>query len=146
MPVFARTVCHLYRFAFCIPMKTFLNAALLSLALSAPPAWAEAETAPEEEMLSARELLAGCEEAAFPGKPNRYCMQYVFGLVQTVLALQQLEQSPPLFCINPQVTPLEEVTDKVSNFLRANASRLNEDAYILVTEALGRHYPCSPNI
>ncbi len=103
---------------------------------------AQAEDA-DEEVLSAGELLTNCEEGSAPGAPNQYCMRYVFGLVQTVLSLQQAEQSAPVFCINPQVTRLEEATDNVIGYLRSQSSRANEDAYIIVTEALNKNYPCS---
>ncbi len=122
-------------------MKNILNILLLST-ICMMPVWAE-EQGESEEVLSAQELLTGCEEGSLPGAPNQYCMQYVFGLVQTVLGLQQMEQSPLLFCINPQVTRLEQATDNVINFLRSNNSRLDEDAYVLVTEALHKDYPCS---
>ena len=103
-----------------------------------------AEDTATEEVLSAGELLSNCEEGSVPGAPNQYCMRYVFGLVQTVISLQQTEQSPPVFCINPQVTRLEEATDDVIGYLRSQSSRSNEDAYIIVTEALAKNYPCSP--
>jgi len=124
-------------------MNKVLNVVLLVFFCSMP-VMAE-EQAMTEEVLSARELLAECEQGSLPGAPNQYCMQYVFGLVQTVIGLQQMEQSPPLFCINPQVTRLEEATDNVIAFLRNNSRRLDEDAYVLVTEALHKKYPCNQN-
>lgn len=96
----------------------------------------------EEEILSARELLQGCEEGAAPGAPNQYCMRYVFGLVQTLDMLQQQGESPKIFCINPHVIGLEDVTENITKWLRGKEDRLNEDAYILVTEALNQMYPC----
>lgn len=104
-----------------------------------------AENIVTEEVLSAGELLSNCEEEYLPGAPNQYCMRYVFGLVQTVISLQQAEQSLPLFCINPQVTRLEEATDNVIGYLRSQSYRSNEDAYIIATEALNKNYPCSPD-
>ena len=97
----------------------------------------------EEELLSAGELLESCEEGSSPGAPNQYCMRYVFGLVQMTMSLQQAEQSPPIFCINPQVTRLETATDTVMAYLRSQKSRANEDAQQLVLEALNKNYPCS---
>ena len=101
------------------------------------------ETEADEEVLSAGELLQSCEEGSSPGAPNQYCMRYVFGLVQTVMGLQQADQSAPIFCINPQVTRLEEATDVVIAYLRSQSSRAKEDAFVLVTEALNKNYPCS---
>ena len=96
-----------------------------------------------EQALSGRELLAGCEQGAAPGVPNQYCMQYVFGLVQTVVMVQQMDPSKkPLFCINPGVVSLQEVTTRVTDWLKASRDRLDEDAYVLVSEALHQHYPC----
>ena len=101
----------------------------------------------EEEVLSGRELLAGCEQGASPGQPNQYCMQYVFGLVQTVVMLQQFEpDQPALFCINPEENGLPEVTEQVVKWLRASSDRLSEDAYVLVSEALHTHYPCKSDV
>ena len=97
----------------------------------------------EPELLSAGELLQGCEEGYAPGAPNQYCMRYVFGLVQTIIGIQQHEGSPPVFCINPQVTRLEEATENVMAYLRNQSSRANEEAQNLVVEALNKHYPCS---
>ncbi len=116
----------------------YTTAILLCTLLGVSPIKAE-----EEEVLSAGELLSSCEEGYSPGAPNQYCMRYVFGLVQTVMGLQQAEQSPPVFCINPQVTRLEEATDSVIAYLRSQSSRANEDAYIVVTEALNKNYPCT---
>jgi len=96
-----------------------------------------------EEILSAQELLDGCEEGTSPGIPNQYCMRYVFGLVQTLDMLQQQGESPKIFCINPHKTRLEEVTDNITNWLRSKQGRLGEDAYVLVTEALNEMYPCN---
>lgn len=97
----------------------------------------------EPELLNAGELLQSCEEGYSPGAPNQYCMRYVFGLVQTILGLQQADQSAPIFCINPQVTRLEEATDNVIAYLRNQSSRAKEEAQILVVEALNKNYPCS---
>lgn len=97
----------------------------------------------EEEALSGEELLAGCEQGAAPGQPSQYCMQYVFGLVQTVVMLQQFDpEQPPLFCIDPNAIGLPEVTEQVVEWLKAARDRLNEDAYVLVSEALHTKYPC----
>lgn len=100
------------------------------------------QAAEEEEMLSGSELLVGCEEGAAPGQPSQYCMRYVFGLVQTIDMLQQAEPGQKLFCIDPNVISLEEVTMKISTWLKGKSSRLNEDAYKLVSEALNAAYPC----
>ena len=100
----------------------------------------------EEEVLSGRELLTNCEEGALPGKPSQYCMQYVFGLVQTIDMLQQADAGQKLFCINPNVIGLEEVTMKIVGWLRQAQNRLDSDAYILVSEALNISYPCNPKL
>ena len=97
----------------------------------------------EQELLSAGELLQNCEEGSAPGAPNQYCMRYVFGLVQMIMSLQQADQSAPIFCINPQVTRLEEATDNVIAYLRSQPDRSNEAAQELVAEALNKNYPCS---
>lgn len=105
---------------------------------------AQDEGATEEEAVSGRELLEGCEEGAAPGAPNQYCMRYVFGLVQVVDSFQQAEpDQPKVFCINPNLVSLQEVTETVTGWLKGVPNRLDEDAYKLVTEALHTNYPCS---
>ena len=99
--------------------------------------------ATDAEMLTAGELLENCEEGSMPGSPNQYCMKYLFGLIQMVLMLQQAEQSPPIFCINPQVTPIQEATDNMIAYLRSQSSRANEEAQQIVLEALSKNYPCT---
>ena len=97
----------------------------------------------EEEVLSGQELVDGCSEGYLPGKPNQYCMHYIFGLVQALAALQEMEPSNKLFCIDPTVIGLEEVTDDVTKWMENVPERLDEDAYILATQALHESYPCS---
>ena len=102
------------------------------------------ESGEEEEFLTGRELLQGCEEGAAPGAPNQYCMQYVFGFVQTVVALQTSDPSQPqLFCIDPNQIGLQEVTDNVTRWLRSQPERLDEEAYVLVGQSLASQYPCA---
>ena len=102
-----------------------------------------AEEEAEPELLSAGELLESCEKDSLPGDPNTGCVQYVVGLVLTVMQLHQAEQSPPFFCIDPQLNPKEEVTDNVINYLRNQSSRSNQAAQILALEALTKSYPCT---
>ena len=115
--------------------------ALLTLGLSL----AFAEDDETEELLTAGELLNSCEEGSTQGSPNQYCMRYLFGYIQTVIMLQQAEQSPPIFCINPRVTPIEEATDNMIAFLRSQSSRSNEAAQQIVLEGLNKMYPCPGN-
>ncbi len=97
----------------------------------------------EEEVLSGQELIDGCSEGYLPGKPNQYCMQYMFGLVQALAALQEMEPGNKLFCIDPTVIGLEEVTDNVTKWMISIPERLDEAAYILASQALHESYPCS---
>ncbi len=113
-------------------MMLFLNFAIV-------PVYAEEE----EDILSGQELVDGCSEGYLPGKPNQYCMQYMFGLVQTLATLQEMEPENKIFCIDPTVIGLEEVTDNVTKWMENIPARLNEDAYILATQALHESYPCS---
>ena len=119
----------------------FILLTLLTLPL--PLAFAEDDET--EELLTAGELLKSCEEGSTPGSPNQYCMRFLFQYIQTLLMLQQAEQSPPIFCINPRVTPIEEATDNMIAFLRSQASRSNEAAQQIVLEGLNKMYPCSGN-
>ena len=121
-------------------MKTIFYILCLSLFLGTSLFAVEEET--EEEVLSGRELLAGCKEGAMPGAPNQYCMRYIFGLVQMVDALQQADPSQKVFCINPNEVSLQEVTENTTTWLGKVPDRLDEDAYKLVTESLHLSYPC----
>lgn len=101
----------------------------------------------EEEVLSGQELVDGCSKGYLPAKPNQYCMQYMFGLVQALAALQEMEPGNKIFCIDPTVIGLEEVTDNVMKWMNNVPQRLTEDAYILATQALHESYSCpSSNI
>ena len=119
-----------------ISFKAFM---MLFLSIAVIPAYAEEE----EDVLSGQELIDGCSEGYLPGKPNQYCMQYMFGLVQALAALQEMKPGNKLFCIDPTVIGLDEVTDNVTKWMNSAPERLNEDAYILVTQALHESYPCS---
>ena len=119
----------------------FILLTLLTLPL--PLAFAEDDET--EELLTAGELLKSCEDGSTPGSPNQYCMRFLFQYIQTLLMLQQAEQSPPIFCINPRVTPIEEATDNMIAFLRSQSSRSNEAAQQIVLEGLNKMYPCPGN-
>lgn len=109
----------------------------------APQAQPPGQPGQPEKAVSGRELLTGCEQGDTSAGPNQYCMRYVFGLVQTVLMVQKMSpKQEPLFCINPRATSLQEVTVTVTNWLRNQQDRLDEDAYKLVSEALHQHYAC----
>lgn len=124
-------------------MKYLIHCLSLTALLLFNPLVLNAEETEEEEFLTGRELLQGCEEGAAPGAPNQYCMQYVFGFVQTVVALQQGDPSrPELFCIDPNQIGLQEVTENVTRWLRGQQDRLDEEAYKLVGQSLATQYPC----
>ena len=97
----------------------------------------------EEELLTAGELQANCDDGYSPGAPTNYCMKYVGDFVFMMMAMQQAEQSPPVFRINPQLHALPDVTEKVHGYLKANSSRSKQPAQDLVLEALNKGYPCS---
>ncbi len=97
----------------------------------------------EPELITAGELLESCDEGYAPGAPNQFCMRYVFGLVQTIVGLQQADQSAPIFCIDPQVVRLEDVTENVMTYIRKQSSRATNEAQMLVVEALNKNYPCA---
>lgn len=130
---------------FSVCCTSLLLAWLAAAPVRAQNAQSQAPGAPQqgEQAVSGRELLAGCEQDNPEAQPNQYCMRYVFGLVQTVVMVQQMDPGQqPLFCIDPQAVSLPQVTATVTGWLRANRDRLDEDAYVLVSEALHKHYPC----
>lgn len=116
--------------------------AVLIFALILSCASVIAQETDEEQAVTGRELLADCEPRATETMPNQACMKYVFGLVQTVVMLQQMDPSKKLFCIDPTVVSLESVTSGVTAWLKAVPNRLDEEAYVLVSEALNTAYPC----
>lgn len=118
---------------------SFIIFMMLCLNFVVVPVYAEEE----EDVLSGQELVDGCSEGYLPGKPNQFCMQYVFGLVQALAALQEMEPENKLFCIDPTVIRLEEVTDNVTQWMNSVPDRLNEAAYILASQALHESYPCT---
>jgi len=75
-------------------------------------------------------------------RPTQACMRFIFGLVQTVTMLQQMEPGDKLFCIDPTAVSLEEVTGRVTAWLEQVPARLDEAAYVLVSEALNANWPC----
>ncbi len=113
---------------------------------------AQAESGPEEDMLTGGELLNNCqprpddqaEGEGEEGVPTSYCMQFVFGLVRTLAGLQEMAPEEDwIFCINPNEIALEDVTTKVTDWLEAHPERLQEPAFLLTSEALRDNYPCS---
>ncbi len=121
--------------------KYLISISLLIMALISFQAYSEDAT--EEEFLNGQELLDGCNEGASGGTPSQFCMHYVFGFVQNIEMLHTADPSQPrLFCINPQAVGLPEVTAKMKNWLAQQSGRLDQDAYLLVGEALAKNYPC----
>lgn len=67
-------------------------------------------------------------------------MTFMVGLVQTISGMQQSGKGPPLFCIDPRAVSPKTVRERAARWLQGHESRLNEQAYILVSEAL--HQAC----
>lgn len=100
-----------------------------------------------EELLSGAELLANCQPAGGASAPTVYCMQFVSGLVQTLASLQEMAPADEwLFCVDPATDALEDVTGQVTGWLQTRPERLEEPAFLLVSEALRDNYPCSETI
>lgn len=116
--------------------RNALFVALLTVAAGAP-----AQEPQEEKALSGAELLKSCTASASP-EDEQFCMRFIVGLVQTVDTLQQANPTQRLFCIDPQRVGPEEVRDKAVAWLKSHESRLEEEAYVLVSEALNQAYPC----
>ena len=125
-----------------INMK-YIYSTLLVFSLVFSYGLVRAQETQEEEAVTGRELLLDCASSGAATAPNQACMQYVSGLVQTIVMLQEMEPGNKLFCIDPTVISLEEVTSKVTAWLKAQPLRLDEAAYVLVSEALNTAYPCS---
>ena len=106
----------------------YICSSLLVCGLIFPCGFAFAQETTEEEALTGRELLVDCEQGATASTPNQACMKYVFGLVQTVAMLQQMDPGKKLFCIDPTAVSLEEVTNKITAALKAVPERLDEEA------------------
>lgn len=102
----------------------------------------------EETALTGTELLAACSGQPMPGARSAmgsldFCKSYVGGLVTTVTAIAEVAPEARIFCVPMDKVALDTVTADVVSWLQRNASRLDEDAYILVSQALNEKYPCS---
>lgn len=113
---------------------------VLALALAVP--YGFTQTPDSEEMMTGAELLDGCEEGGPEAMPTQFCMEFVYGLVQTVTVLQEMMPDEKVFCIDPQQVRLEDVTMEVTEWLQANPAHLDQPAFLLVSEALSQKYPC----
>ena len=98
----------------------------------------------EEKAVSGRELYAACTQPQQKdGEGERFCMTFIAGLVQTVTTMQTANGgADKAFCIDMNKVSPEEVRDKAVSWLGQNTARLDEEAYVLVMEALNRAYPC----
>ena len=77
---------------------------------------------------------------------GRFCMTFVVGFVQTVMAMQAAGEGggeAVLFCIDPNQVSPEAVRDSAVKWLEKRPERLREEAYVLVGEALHQRYPCT---
>ncbi|MDZ7736514.1 MAG: Rap1a/Tai family immunity protein [Gammaproteobacteria bacterium] len=112
-----------------------VNAGLI---LSFPLGAQSVEQAPDEEvMLTGAELLENCQPEAGGEAPTAYCMEFVFGLVRTISGLQEMmPEAEKVFCIDPNRVGLKAVTNNVTDWLEAHPGRLEEPAFLLVSEAL----------
>lgn len=120
-------------------IQTFvMSMAAVLMAVAAPQAQSD------EAAISGKELLQTCvSESTSPTDGKPFCLRYLAGLVVTVSQIQEQDPGTRLFCVNPQQVSLEEVHQTVVRSLKENSERLNEDAYVLVSEALHRKYPCA---
>jgi hypothetical protein len=115
-------------------------------AQSPPQAQGEAGGEGAETFMSGGELLEVCRAptAEAPLAPNaeQLCFEFIYGIAQTVTAMQQSDPSVQLFCIDPQTTAIEQVRNHLRDGLNARKDRLTEPAYVLTLEVLGAAYPC----
>ncbi len=109
---------------------------------SAAPVVPEGEPAVEEQVLTGRELLDSCTRGEADAEAHTFCMTFMVGLVQTVSMMQQSGDGPGLFCIDPNQVSPEDVSRRAVAWLHARPERLDEEAYVLVGEALHQGYPC----
>lgn len=109
---------------------------------SAAPVAPGGELAAEEQVLTGRELLDSCTRGEADAEAHTFCMTFMVGLVQTVSVMQQAGDGPALFCIDPNQVSPEDVRGRAVAWLQARPERLDEEAYLLVGEALHQGYPC----
>jgi hypothetical protein len=118
------------------------NAALAADTASPPARSGDAAAATEEQVLTGRELLDSCAPGEADPEAHKFCMTFMVGLVQTVAVMQQAGEGPALFCIDPNLVSPEDVRGRAVKWMQARPERLNEEAYLLVGEALHQAYPC----
>lgn len=115
---------------------------IMVLAVQSVPAQNEEGTG--EELLTAGELYDNCKGDAEEPAPTAYCKEFIYGLVQTLTSLQEMQpEAERLFCIDPNRIGLEEVTLNVTEWLAEHPERHDKPAYLVTAEALGTYYPCS---
>lgn len=116
---------------------------LILAAAVAIPALAQAEEGAGEELLTGAELYENCQGDADEAPPKAYCKEFVYGLVHTLVGLQEMQpEADKIFCIDPNKIGLDEVTLKVTEWLGEHPDRHEEPAYLLTAEALREYYAC----
>ncbi len=123
-------------------VATLLTQSAFAADPSAAPAAPGGEPAAEEQVLTGRELLDSCARGQADPEAHAFCMTFMVGLVQTVSVIQQAGDGPALFCIDPNQVSPEDVRGRAVAWLQARPERLDEEAYVLVGEALHQGYPC----
>jgi hypothetical protein len=143
-----------------MPMRTHLQASLLALAAGlaavvpgaiaqeavggAPEASADAvppAEGGEETFLTAGELLALCRSAE-QSAGEAQCLEFIFGLAQTVASMQQNDPSVQYFCIDPQVTAIQSVQRALVQGIEAQPQAAERPAFEVAIDVLGREWPC----
>jgi hypothetical protein len=121
---------------------TLSHAAFAEDTASPPAPSGDSPSVTEEQVLTGRELLDRCAPGEADSEAHKFCMTFMVGLVQTVAVMQQEGEGPALFCIDPNLVSPEDVRGRAVKWMQARPERLNEEAYLLVGEALHQAYPC----
>ncbi len=117
---------------------------LVMMALVIAPVLAQNEEGAGEELLTGGELYENCKGDDEEPAPTAYCKEFIYGLVQTLVSLQEMQpESEHMFCIDPNEVGLEQVTLNVTEWLAEHPERHEDPAYLVTAEALGAYYPCS---
>ncbi len=98
----------------------------------------------EEEAINGHELKAACQTDS---QGMATCHTFIVTLVQTVTMIQAMGgEGGDLFCISPEAVSIDKVRLSILDWFDANKTRLEEEAYILASQALHEAYPCRTGV
>jgi hypothetical protein len=94
------------------------------------------------DFTSGNELWDFCQGDEPGSVKDTFCISYVIGAAEALVALQQAKQTGPEYCLPPHVQR-RQVSDVVKLFLRDHPENRQNTAVSLVMLALKEKFPCN---